>query len=213
MIHDSYVRLDFTDRDFDFIRDLVAKCAGISLNTGKRELVYSRLARRVKDRGLQTFRDYCDLLRTGDTDELNRCINALTTNVTAFFREDHHFEYLGATVVPEIMQRVGRTGARRLRVWSAGCSSGEEPYSIEMTLRDHPVLDSWDVRILATDLDSNMLERARTGIYRTEQIEKVSIARRQRWFMRGEEGSGRVKIRPDCFDEVQALLDKLSGEK
>ena len=203
MFQDTYARLDFTDRDFDFIRELVANRAGINLNAGKRELVYSRLARRVKECGLHNFREYCDLLDDGNAAELNSCINALTTNVTSFFREQHHFEFLARTVLAALLAHARIGAINRLRIWSAGCSSGEEPYSIEMTVRDHPELDRWDARILATDLDSNMLDRARLGVYRADQLEQVSPAKCKRWFMRQGDGSStRVKVKPELARRI-----------
>jgi chemotaxis protein methyltransferase CheR len=199
-LYSSYA---FTDDDFEYIRSLIGEYSGIHLTQAKRELVYARLAKRLRDLGLTDFKQYCDLLRAGKQDEMVACVNAITTNVTSFFREEHHFSFLAETVVPWLLARHAGPGPGRLRIWSAGCSSGEEPYSIEMTLRDFPELDRWDVKILATDLDSNVLERARQGVYRMDQLEKVTEAKRKRWFLRGDDNNlGQVKIRPGLKSRI-----------
>ena len=151
---------------------------------------------------MDSFRDYCRLLESRDSDELVNFINAITTNLTAFFREPHHFEYLSSTLLPELMRY--NDASRRLRIWSAGCSSGEEPYSIAMTVRETiPETAGWDVRILATDLDTNMVERARSGIYSEERVASLPRQRLKRWFLRGKgEHQGKVRVRP----ELQSMI-------
>ena len=207
-----YSSYDFTDDDFDYIRALIGEYSGIHLNQGKRELVYARLTKRIRELGLPDFRQYCDLLRSGDQEELIACVNAITTNVTSFFREEHHFSFLAETVLPWLIKQHTGSGPGKLRIWSAGCSSGEEPYSIEMTLQDNPALEKWDVKILATDLDSNVLQRARQGIYRMDQIDKVSDAKRKRWFLRGENTNlGQVKIRPELKSRIYFRQMNLMG--
>jgi chemotaxis protein methyltransferase CheR len=208
-LYSNYI---FTEEDFDYIRILIGEYSGIHLNQGKRELVYARLAKRLRELGFTNFRQYCDLLRSGDQEELITCVNAITTNVTSFFREEHHFDFLAKTVLPGIVEQHKGPGVGRLRIWSAGCSSGEEPYSIEMTLRDFPLLDRWDVKILATDLDSAVLERARQGIYRMDQLDKVSETKRQKWFLQGREGNlGRAKIRPELKSRIHFRQLNLMG--
>ena len=161
---------EFSDRDFQRVRQIINEIAGISLADGKRELVYSRLSRRLRQRGLQRFEDYCNLLETrDDSAEMSEFVNALTTNLTAFFRESHHFEFLGKELLPALMRAQG-LGNRRIRIWSAGCSTGEEPYSIAMTVRETLPATGWDVRILATDLDSNVLATAERGVYDESRI-------------------------------------------
>src|SRR5690606_30430452 len=115
------------DREFDFIRHVIEQNAGIVLGPNKRQLVQGRLARRLRELGLTSYEAYCDHLRESGPEELVGLINALTTNVTSFFREKHHFDALAEYMLPEAMRRNAAT--RRLRIWSAGCSSGEEPYS------------------------------------------------------------------------------------
>ena len=199
-LYSTYI---FTDEDFDYIRELIEDFSGIHLNKGKRELVYARLAKRIRGLGLSDFKQYCDLLRSGDTGERIACINAITTNVTSFFREQHHFDFLKDTVLPRVIDQHSKPGPGKLRIWSAGCSSGEEPYSIEMTLRDVLLLDNWDAKILATDLDSNVLEQARRGIYKKEQLEKVTPAMMKKWFLQGSENNlGQVKVRPELKSRI-----------
>src|SRR5580704_16150425 len=141
----------YDDEDFAAISTLVKSLTGINLTLQKRELVYGRLAVRLRALEVRTFREYRQIV-AADLDEQMRMCNAITTNLTAFFREPHHFEHLRDQVLPAQRERPGQ---RRLRIWSAGCSTGEEPYSIAMTLLEAlPELLEWDVRILATDLDS-----------------------------------------------------------
>ncbi|HEB91928.1 MAG TPA: protein-glutamate O-methyltransferase CheR [Gammaproteobacteria bacterium] len=183
----------FTDTDFEFIRQLVAKKTGIVLNDAKRNLVYSRLSRRLRQLGQAHFADYCDLLKAGDDGELVNFTNAITTNLTSFFRENHHFDYLRDTLLPELIQ--GKAD-RHLRCWSAGCSTGEEPYSIAMVLRETLPEKGWDARLLATDLDSEVVAKAQRGIYAQERVNGISPERLRRWFLRGKaDNEGMVQVR------------------
>ncbi len=182
----------FTDRDFTHIRTLVGQLAGIAMTESKRDMVYSRLARRVRYLGLDNFEDYCTLLEEGDQDELVQFVNALTTNLTAFFREEHHFDYLTTTLLPQLQRAKGR---RRLRIWSAGCSTGAEPYSIAMVVKETwPDATDCDVKILATDIDSNVLATASSGVYGEEQVQGVDRQRLLRWFRKGR-GRNRKLVR------------------
>jgi len=169
------------DKDFRKIVDLVMNTAGIVLSEKKRPFIQGRLGRRLRALGMQDFRQYCNLLETpaGDEERAN-LINAVTTNHTSFFRETHHFTYLTRTILPKIVQDAG--DQRRLRIWSAGCSTGEEPYTIAMTLRDVPALQNgWDVKILATDLDTNVVAHAAAGVYDAERLESVPSSQRKRF--------------------------------
>ncbi|MGE0189063.1 MAG: protein-glutamate O-methyltransferase CheR [Steroidobacteraceae bacterium] len=190
------------DQEFDFIRTVVEKNAGIVLNSTKRQLVQGRLARRIRDLGLQSFGEYCELVRNGGPEELIELINSITTNVTAFFRESHHFDVLKTLMLPESIIRNEKT--RRLRIWSAGCSSGEEPYSIAMTAADFMAkLRDWDFKILATDIDSEILETAAQGIYSADRSRGLSAERQQRFFSMGTgEYAGQVRVKP----ALQAMI-------
>lgn len=193
-----------TDRDFKYLSEMAYTHASIKLGPTKRELVYGRLTKRLRVLGLKNFKQYCERLKNNSEDELTHFINAVTTNVTAFFRENHHFEYLEKNLLPEIINKHKNTRSPYLRVWSAGCSSGKEPYSIAMTLKECvPDIEKWDVRILATDLDSNILEQAELGIYPEERIKDISITRKKRWFRKGTgSNAGKVKM---C-DEIKQLV-------
>jgi chemotaxis protein methyltransferase CheR len=185
----------FDDRDFEAIRTLVKSLTGINLTTQKRELVYGRLAVRLRALGVRTFREYRQIVAE-DPDEQIRMCNAITTNLTAFFREPHHFEHLRDEVLPAHREQAGQ---RRLRIWSAGCSTGEEPYSIAMTLLEAlPEVHNWNVRILATDLDSDVLNTAALGKYPAERVKGLSAGRLRRFFSEQQDrGTCIYAVRPE----------------
>ena len=189
---------EFTQRDFEQIRRLIYEHAGISLSPAKMDMVYSRIARRLRATNLNTFQEYLGFL-DANPDEWPHFTNSLTTNLTSFFRESHHFP-----VLAEHAQQLKRQGRRPLRVWSSACSTGEEPYSIAMTLIE--AFDSWTppVKILATDLDTNVVRHAAEGIYPLERVEKLSTAQLKRFFLRGTGSrAGMARVRP----ELQALIE------
>ncbi|HYK25165.1 MAG TPA: protein-glutamate O-methyltransferase CheR [Steroidobacteraceae bacterium] len=192
---------DFGDEDFEALRTLVRSLTGISLGDQKRELVYGRLSRRLRALRLASFKEYRSLV-AADPGELAQLVNAITTNLTAFFRERHHFDYLRDHVLRP--RAAARRSGLRLRIWSAGCSSGEEPYSIAMTVLEALAeVQHHDVRILATDLDSDMLARARTGLYPFERLKSMGPSRLGRFFDAEHDrgaAAGRVKR------EVAALV-------
>ncbi|HEC18644.1 MAG TPA: protein-glutamate O-methyltransferase CheR [Gammaproteobacteria bacterium] len=195
----------FTGADFRFIRDLVGERTGIVLSDNKRDLVYGRLSRRLRQLGLSRFRDYCDLLQDGNDEEMVNFVNAITTNLTSFFRENHHFEFLAKDLLPNLLQKKVATNApRRLRIWSAGCSTGEEPYSIAMVLKEVLGDDgNWDARILATDLDTRVLAKASSGIYEQERVEGLSKPRLRRWVKKGSgKNAGMVRMSPELRELI-----------
>jgi chemotaxis protein methyltransferase CheR len=176
----------FTDRDFDYISQIVGERVGIDLPKTKRELIYGRLAKRLRKLGIKSFKEYCDRLEQGDEEEFTNFINAITTNVTSFFRENHHFEFLRNTLLPGLIQKQQYSSQPRLRIWSAGCSSGREPYTIAMVLKETiPDLDRWDAKILATDLDSHILEVARKGVYSIDHLNEIPQESQKRWLKVG----------------------------
>lgn len=184
----------FTDSDFRFIQDLVAERTGIVLTDIKRTMVYSRIARRIRQcAGVSNFSEYCELLKSGDESELISFTNAITTNLTSFFREPHHFDYLASTVLPELERN---KKDKKIRIWSAGCSSGEEPYSIAMTVADHFAhRPDWDIKILATDLDFDMVERASQGVYTEERVTGLRKNHLRQYVKRGKGGQqGMVRM-------------------
>ena len=172
---------DFTlsPAEFDRIRELVREHTGISLSDAKRQLVYGRLSRRLRALKLASFAEYIELIENGQGAELEEFTNAVTTNLTSFFREPHHFEFLEREFLPKLV--AADSGARRLRVWCCAASTGEEPYSIAMVLREAQ-LTGWDAKLLATDLDSNVLAHGAAGVYTADRFSTVSQARLKRWF-------------------------------
>jgi chemotaxis protein methyltransferase CheR len=163
----------YTARDFRHIAEILHEECGIALGDNKANLVYSRLAKRLRAIGLKSFRDYCLFISEPEgLDERKAMIAAMTTNVTRFFREPHHFNNLRTVVLPRL-EKTARAGGR-VRIWSAGCSSGEEPFSIAMTVLDViPDANNLDIRILATDLDQNMIAHARAAVYQGSVVESI----------------------------------------
>ncbi len=191
-----------TDAEFARFRALILKQTGIHLKEGKRHLLVARLARHLRELDLKTFSAYYERL-AGDAsgDELRVLTNLITTNKTSFFREPHHFEFLRSRLIPEMRRGPDRT----LRIWSAACSSGEEPYSIAITIREAlGNLNHWDVRILASDIDTEMLARAQAGRYPMESLEGMSYERRRAFFLRGYgQYEGLAQVRP----ELRKMID------
>lgn len=182
----------FSQDDFAFIASALYEDAGIHLPASKASLVYSRLTKRLRKLGLESFRDYCTLVGSSDgSDERAQMIAALTTNVTRFFREPHHFEHMRARLVEPALPDI-RAG-RRLRIWSAGCSSGQEPYSIALSiLALLPDVRSFDVKILATDINPHVLQTARRGVYSAEEAASVPVDLRRAWMEPTGDGALRL---------------------
>jgi chemotaxis protein methyltransferase CheR len=187
----------FTDADFNSIRKLVKDVSGITLAESKRELVYGRLSRRLRHLGMDSFADYRALLAGEDgASEIGEFTNAVTTNLTSFFRENHHFEFLKNQFLLPLAANPG--GTRRLRIWCSAASTGEEPYSIAMTVADAiPDWERWDIKILATDLDTEVLAQCTAATYKEERVEAMPRARVEKYFTR--EGTGaalRYRVKP-----------------
>lgn len=178
----------FTNDDFKKIAQILHSHAGIALAEGKAALVYSRLAKRLRTLGLRSFRDYCALIEgQHGVDERQTMMAALTTNVTRYFREPHHFDHLRDTIMPKLAERARRGG--RVRLWSAACSNGQEPYSMAITvLSVLPEAANLDVKILATDIDPNMVAEGKAGIYREDAIAPVPLDARRKWFNKAPGG-------------------------
>jgi len=193
---------ELTDTQFHRIRALVREHTGIALSDAKRQLVYGRLSRRLRALKLDSFREYIALLEQGVAAELEEFTNAITTNLTSFFREPHHFEYLASDVLPQIVAR--DAGVRRARIWCCAASTGEEPYSIAMVLREAAsLLSGFDVKVLATDLDSAVLATAADGIYNTERLKSVSHARASRFFRKGSGAhAGKFRVQDELRDLI-----------
>ena len=167
---------------FERVARIALSAAGLTIPESKRTMVQSRLSRRLKVAGLSSFEKYLDHVEGGDgARELEQMVSALTTNVSHFFREDHHFATLRESVFPQMVARARQGG--KVRIWSAGCSTGQEPFTIAMVLFEaEPKIDALDVRILATDIDQKVLAVARTGQYDERQMHPVPDALRSRYF-------------------------------
>jgi chemotaxis protein methyltransferase CheR len=175
----------FSDDDFNALRVLVKEHTGIHLSDQKRELVYGRISRRLRALDLNSFRDYRELLTQSDSNEIVEFCNAITTNLTSFFRENHHFEYVRDQILAPLI--ANPQASKRLRIWCAGCSSGEEPYSLAMTIRENvPDASRWDIKILATDLDSEVLGKGASGIYMQDRVRDMNPSRLAKFFRETE---------------------------
>jgi len=193
----------FTQKDFQFLAKTINERTGIVVSDEKFNMFYSRLSRRVRALKLSSFKEYCELVKKdSDGKETIELTNAITTNLTAFFRENHHFEYLAQHVIPEMMQQ---NSDRKFRIWSAGCSTGEEPYSLAMTIRESALATShWNVDFLATDLDSNVVATSQQGVYTMSRVEGISKNRLKRFFMRGKGSQqGMVKVKPELTSMIE----------
>jgi chemotaxis protein methyltransferase CheR len=178
-----------TDSDFRSISVLLEEAAGISLPPSKKTLVYSRLVKRLRLAGTTTFAEYRTLLER-DTTERQKMVEALTTNTTSFYRERHHFDHLKDLLVSRLIPAARR--GHRVRIWSAACSTGEEPYSIAFTVLSalSPGSVDFDLKILATDINSSVVEKARTGVYSSSAIDTLPPGSGQRYFEKVPGSSG-----------------------
>ena len=188
-----------TEKEFLTISNLVYKHCGINLHDGKKELVRARLSKRLRTGNFRTFSDYIKYVlddRTGE--EFSMLIDVVSTNLTSFFREVQHFEFLQNKLLPEMLDRKQKNRDFKIRTWSAGCSSGEEPYSIAITLLDSvKEQDRWNIKVLATDISTRMLQSAQTGIYDGKRIEPVSPQQKNRYLMmRKENGQKLFEVAP-----------------
>jgi chemotaxis protein methyltransferase CheR len=194
---------DFTQADFESLRSIVKAQSGITLGEAKRELVYGRVSRRLRALGLSAFSDYRRLLASHEGKaEMIHFINAVTTNLTSFFRESHHFDYLRDDY---LRGRVADSrGTRRIRIWCAAASTGEEPYSIAISIAEAiPDWERWDIRILATDLDTNVLQTCAAGIYGEDRVRGMQKSRLERFFdAGGERGDRQYKVKPELASMI-----------
>jgi chemotaxis protein methyltransferase CheR len=191
MSRDTVKEFDFNSRDFERVRGLIYKRAGISLADSKQEMVYSRLARRLRATGMTSFAKYLDDLEAGRMPgEWESFTNALTTNLTSFFREAHHF--------PLLAEHVKKHKGETLNIWCSASSTGEEPYSIAITVCEALNTLTPPVHIIATDIDTNVLATAANGVYPIERIEKLTAEQQRRFFLKGNgDNAGMVRARPE----------------
>lgn len=208
--------MHLTDKEFQAFRKLIFHEAGISLSDAKRALVASRLARRLRHFGFTSYAQYYQYLMDQDPDGVERVqmVNCLTTNKTNFFREPHHFTFLREHVMPQLQAQVRQGAPARMRFWSAGCSTGEEPYSLAMTVREAlPSLVNWDIKILASDIDTSVLQTAERGIYAADRLEGVSDERHRRHFLRGRgEWAGTYQIKSELQQVIAFRRINLNEE-
>ena len=196
----------FAPGDFRRVRDLIATLAGIALAEHKENMVYNRLARRLRSTGIGSFGEYLDLVEQPDSEERGHFVNALTTNLTSFFREGHHFEMLASYAAA---RRSAAPGGGRLRVWSSACSTGEEPYSAAIVLRE----SGCPAEIVATDIDTEVLRRAQRGNYALDAVDNVSPERLRRFFLKGVGANeGRIMVRPELQAMVRFSPCNLQGD-
>ena len=201
---------EYTRADFEVLRAISNSHSGIIVTDDKFDMFYSRLSKRVRMLGLKNFQEYCLYLQNNEETEFTEFINAITTNLTAFFRENHHFEYVKNTIIPELLKR--NHASREIKVWSAGCSTGEEPYSIAMTLLENIPTD-WNIKILATDLDTNVLQTAATGVYSDDRVSGLSKERLKKWFKKGSGGNAnKVKVKSELQESIRFKQLNLMNE-
>lgn len=200
-------------KEFEFIRTLVYDNSRIRLGQDKKELVSARLGKRLRAVNLPSVDSYCRLLKSPEGEgELSHLIDAISTNHTFFFRENSHFEFLSDVAIPEMLERRDRERWLQFNVWSAACSSGEEPYSIAITLAEILGETGWPWHIEATDISHRILDRAKAGIYREEVVKKMPASQVRKYFQRGfgpQEGNYRVK--PHLRDGVSYRQLNLLG--
>ncbi|MGC9271342.1 CheR family methyltransferase [Acidiphilium sp.] len=201
-----------TLEDFRSIATIMHADAGISLPENKATLVYSRLAKRLRALGLPDFSAYCKLVSGPDgANERHEMLAALTTNVTRFFREPHHFDHLKTIILPPLIKQARQGG--RVRIWSSACSSGQEPYSIGLTILSlMPDAAKYDIKVLATDIDPNMVAAAKAGLYDKEALTPIPADMRQRWFEPAQNGSGRSRAHNDLRALIECRKLNLIGD-
>ena len=203
--------------EFDRLSEFISAHCGIKMPPGKKTLLESRLQKRLRTLGLASFRDYCDFLFKSpeSAGELVLMIDAVTTNKTDFFREPVHFSFLTETVLPEFSLDRRPNDGQRFQIWSAGCSSGEEPYTLAIVLSEfaaaHP---GFPFSIMATDISTRVLEKAKLGIYEERQIEMIPYALKQKYFMRSKDrDKGMVRITPALRSLIQFQRLNLMDER
>jgi len=192
----------WTDADFDRVQDMIYKRAGISLHDGKHAMVYSRLSRRLRETGYQSFRDYLSWLDSTESSEWQEFINALTTNLTSFFRENHHFD-----IFSDLLK--SKRDGTQWRVWCSAASTGEEPYSIVMTALES-LGERANFSLTASDIDSKVLASASKGAYRMDGLKGIDSNQMQRFFLRGRGvNDGFARVKSDLRDRIEFLMVNL----
>ena len=178
--------INIEDREFNFLKDIIYEKTGISLAPHKKIMLQSRLNIRLRQNQISTFAEYVTKLRNDKiflNTEIPEIINRITTNKTDFFRENHHFEYLKTTAFPQLEEKAKLTGRKKIRIWSSASSTGEEPYTLAMTVCEYFIgKPGWDIKIYASDIDTNVLETAQRGTYREERMTPVKQEYKIKYF-------------------------------
>jgi chemotaxis protein methyltransferase CheR len=199
------VTRDISEKEFRSLQDLIYREAGIWLPAAKTALLVVRLAKRLRHHGLKSFREYYDLI-VGSEEERIQMLNAISTNETHFFREPQHFDLLKSVIIPKWAQDAAAgLRSRKIRVLSAGCSTGQEPYSLAMVLLDHcPPSFGWEIEILATDLSTRVLEVARAGVWSMEKAAEIPPYYLKMFMLKGfADQSGKIKAGPEISSLIQ----------
>ncbi|ANA40732.1 MULTISPECIES: CheR family methyltransferase [Geobacter] len=194
-----------TDREFARFSEFIYDTCGIKMPPVKKTMLEARLQKRLRKLGINSFKDYSEYLfsRTGTETELVHLIDVVTTNKTDFFREPAHFDYLVSQALPELMERTGAGLRKPLSIWSAGCSSGEEPYTLAMVLSEFSEQQNISFSILATDICTTVLDKARLAVYDEERIDPVPLSLRRKYLLRGKgEQKGLVRIVPQLRHRI-----------
>ncbi len=194
-----------TDREFARFSEFIYDTCGIKMPPVKKTMLEARLQKRLRKLGINSFKDYSEYLfsRTGTETELVHLIDVVTTNKTDFFREPAHFDYLVSQALPELMERIGAGLRKPLSIWSAGCSSGEEPYTLAMVLSEFSEQQNISFSILATDICTTVLDKARLAVYDEERIDPVPLSLRRKYLLRGKgEQKGLVRIVPQLRHRI-----------
>ena len=209
--------VEITDNEFRLFREFIYQRSGIALTEAKKQLVKSRLRKRLRHYNLSRFQDYYDLVvKEGNSSpEVTELVNCITTNKTDFFREPHHFDFVANEVIPAMLQQGEQDETpRRLRIWHAGCSTGEEPYTLAMTLAEAAARQGrWDIRQLASDIDTAVLAHAERGVYEADRVSPIAADLLRKYFLRGGgERKGLYKVKPElqariAFRQINLLDD------
>ena len=193
----NFTSIELTDKQFERVRRLIYKLSGISLKEGKEALVRARLMKRLRALDMSGFEEYLNFVESRKGfNELGLMVDVMTTNKTGFFREEEHFNYLGEMIMQGLKNR-------KMRFWTAACSSGEEPYSLGISLREEiSDIDLMDIKILATDISTSMLEKARKAVYREEEIARLPPGLLHKYFTRARNISPNVYQVKDCVRKM-----------
>lgn len=197
--------IDINDKEFGLFQRLIYNESGINLTFAKKELLKSRLTKRLRERSLNSFKEYYQYITEKDTtgEELVSMLDCISTNLTKFFRESAHFDFLSKKVLPVLLANKRDKCEKKIRIWCAGCSTGEEPYSISMILAACiEQLSGWDIKILATDLSTRVLKKASQGVYAKDRLSGIPLQMLNTYFKRGEHNL------KDCY-QIKDFLKNL----